>query len=185
MKTLSKETQEECNVQRKCYGAIKQTFTQILWNQQQVTVSLSSDLLSQSLMTTLLLLSSSFLSQMTAMLLLSSSFLSQMTALLLLSSSFLSQITALRISSSFLSQWLHLKPSPQWLQQWLRQWLKSPQQELQQQTRQEISLTSAKQLKLNTRQEAQAFCIPPRKRLTMQHKEISCCILFETIQQLR
>ena len=49
-----------------------------------------------------------------------------------------------------------------------------------------ISSKSAKQLKINTtRQEAQAFCIPPRKRLTMQLKEISCCFLFETIQQLR
>ncbi len=122
---------------------------------------------------------------MTTLLLLSSSFLSQMTALLLLFSSFMSQIMALRISSSFLSQWLHLKPSLQRRQQQLRQWLKSPQQELQQRTRQEISLLSVKQLKLNTRQEAQAFCIPSRKRLTMQHKEISCCILFKTIQQFQ
>ena len=77
--------------------------------------------------------------------------------------------------------------SPQRLQQQLRQWLKSrsPQQELQQRTRQNIRSTSAKQVELNTRQEAQAFCIPPRKRLTMQLRKISCCFLFETMQQLR
>ena len=39
----------------------------------------------------------------------------------------------------------------------------------------------AEQLELSTRQEAQAFYIPPRKRLTMQLKEISCCFLFKTI----
>ena len=75
--------------------------------------------------------------------------------------------------------------SPQRLQQQLRQRLKSPQQELQQQMRQIISSTAAKQLELNTRQEAQAFCISPRKRLTMQLRKISCCFSFITIQQLR
>ena len=73
---------------------------------------------------------------------------------------------------------------PQRLQQQLWQWLKSPHQEMQQQTHQNISSTSAKQLELNIRQEAQAFCIPPRKRLAMQLKEISCCISFKMIQQL-
>jgi len=67
----------------------------------------------------------------------------------------------------------------------LRQRFKSPQQKLQQQTRENISSTSTKQLKLNTRHDAQAFCIPSRKRLTMQLKEISCCFLFKMIQQLR
>ncbi len=110
--------------------------------------------------------------QMTALLLLSSSFLSHMMALLLLLSSFLSQMTALHILSSFLSQWLHLKPSPQQLlqQPWLR--LMSPQQWQQQQKRYYSSLTTA-------------FCIPPRARLTMQLQEISCCFSFKTTQQLQ
>ncbi len=56
MKTFSETTQEKCNVQRKCYGAIKQTFTQILLNQKQTTGPLSSDSLSQSQMTFLHLL---------------------------------------------------------------------------------------------------------------------------------
>ncbi len=44
-------------------------------------------------------------------------------------------------------------------------------------------LDKSKQLKLNTRQEAQAFCIPPRNRLTMQ-LQVSCCLLIRTTQQL-
>ena len=49
-----------CNVQRKCYRAIMQTFTRILGNQKQTTVSLSSDSLFQSQMTFLLLLLAAF-----------------------------------------------------------------------------------------------------------------------------
>jgi len=44
--------------------------------------------------------------------------------------------------------------SPQQLQQQLQQRLKSPQQEVQQQMRHNVNSTSAKQLKLRTRQEA-------------------------------
>ncbi len=134
--------------------------------------------------------------------------LSQMTALI--SFSFLSQMTSLQsqlqVSCSLMSQRMQRVPlldseliltltrsvwmtyqllmSPQQLQQQLQQWLKSPQQEVQQQTCQNISSTNAKQLEFNTRQKAQAFCIPLRKQLTMQ-LQISCCFLFKTIQQLR
>jgi hypothetical protein len=109
-------------------------------------------------------------------------------------SSFLSQLTAVPTSrfshfhvptnATSTATGLTSLMSPQRLQQQLRQRLKSPQQELQQQTRQNISSTSAKQLELNTRQEAQAFCIPPRKRLKMQ-LQVSCCLLIRTTQQLQ
>jgi hypothetical protein len=56
---------------------------------------------------------------------------------------------------------------------------------VQQQMRQNISSTNAVQLELKTRKEAQAFCILPRKQLTMQLQEISCCFSFKMIQQLR
>ena len=72
-------------MQRKCCGV---TFTWILWHQKQATVLLSSDCLSQSLMTFLLLLSSSILSQMTALGISSSVLSQQMMALLLLWASF-------------------------------------------------------------------------------------------------
>ena len=77
--------------------------------------------------------------------------------------------------------------SPQRLQQQLQQWLKSrsPQQEVQQQTRQNIRSTSAKQLELNSRQWAQAFCIPQIRRLTMQPQEVPFCFATKTTQKSR
>ncbi len=68
---------------------------------------------------------------------------------------------------------------PQQLQQRLRQWQISLQQEMQKWKRYN---TSSHELK---RQWAQAFCILPKRRLTMQPKEISCCFTFKTIWRLR
>ncbi len=80
-KTFSKKTHEECNVQRKCYGVSKLTFPQILWNQKQKTVSLSSIALSQSQMTILLLFWAAFCPnwQITIHCFFFSSFLSRLT----------------------------------------------------------------------------------------------------------
>jgi hypothetical protein len=45
--------------------------------------------------------------------------------------------------------------------------------------RQNISLTNAMQLELKTKHKAQAFCILPRRWLTMQPQEIFCLFLFK------
>ncbi len=92
----------------------------------------------------------------------------------------------LQVSCSIMSQWMQqLLMSPQQLQQLMQQWLKSPQQEVQQWMHQNISSTNAMQLELKTRQEAQAFCIPPRRWLTMQPQDVFCFYLsIRTTQQL-
>jgi hypothetical protein len=68
--------------------------------------------------------------------------------------------------------------------QLMQEQLKSPQQEVQQQTH-NISSTNAMQLELKTRQEAQSFCIPPRRWLTMQPQDVFCFYLFQMGQQSR